>query len=179
MHLTGGSWQNWDPLLLCKYYLQIHPNSFKLRFDTQLIQNSFQNCNAISSTSQVNQVQSLSTFPISMKKRRLTHPYRRKKASLGIVCTGAKQERELESENMPQRWKMPREVFPGSLITQFIFRLICLGHYPRKLSFWSIKSTSLLMAPPGRWVHFLNPEYGVIVNKTPVLLVIWFSFGSH
>lgn len=47
-HLTEGSWQNRDRLLLWKYDLQIHPNSFKLNFDTPLIQNSFRNCNAIS-----------------------------------------------------------------------------------------------------------------------------------
>ena len=39
-----------------KGYLQIHPNSFKLYFDTQIIQNSFQNYNTISSTSQVNKI---------------------------------------------------------------------------------------------------------------------------
>lgn len=50
------------------------------------------------------------------------------------------------------------------MIIQFIFRLICLACHWRQFSFSSIKTTSILVASPGRWGHILNPGDSVIIE---------------
>lgn len=122
-------------------------------------------------------LESLSTFSISKKKPQVSLPIQKKEGILPNYVHRSRAGKWTEIGKEATEMKNTKGCFPpGAWSHTLFFRLICLGCHPRKLSFSGIKTTSLLMAPPGRGGHIPNPEDGLIVK----LLCFWlFGFLSE